>query len=74
MLDKLKSSERKVPGKKKQLEDMLEELRTKSDIESKRFKAKYINIEHISSSTLSYRVYNIIATTTKKEFYLSFPN
>ena len=60
MLDKLKSSERKVPGKKKQLEVMLEELSTKFDIESKRLKAKYINIEHISSSTLSYLVYNII--------------
>ena len=59
MLDKLKSSERKVPGKKKQLEEMLEELRTKFDIECKRFKAKYIIIEHISSSTLSYFVYNL---------------
>ena len=60
MLDKLKSSERKIPGKKKQLEDMLEELRTNFDIEIKWFKVKYIKVKHISSSILSYLVYNII--------------
>ena len=72
MLDKLKSSERKVPGKKKQLEDMLEELRTKFDIESKRFKAKYINIEHISSSTLNYGVYNTIAKNSPEVYDYPF--